>query len=363
MVQLDGGRFATSHSTTSTAASSTRTTASSGCSTSARRRSSSTTRSGCSQEAVDALFERRARGQRRAGQPRPEVTERHAQGQAGPLPPEPAGQARGLLRPIGDRVRPVAAPAPGGLPKLMALELFKPFIMSRLVERKAVEHQGGQEDGRLDGPRGLGRARGGHPRAPRAARTARRRCTAWASRRSSRCWSRARRSRSPAGLSRVQRGLRRRPDGGPPPAQRRGAGGGRVLMLSSNNILSRRTGRRWRSRRRTWCSARTTSRSGRTRTSSRRWTARKSGPARVPDGAGGTARVRARHGRARHALAEFRAPGRKGGHVLTTVGRIIFNDRIERALEEAMGEEFDRESYASSTRRSRSATSRASWTS
>src|SRR5688500_8852946 len=29
-----------------------------------------------------------------------------------------------------------------------------------------------------------------------------------------------------------------------------------------------------------------------------------------------------------HDLAEFRAPGRKGGHVLTTVGRIIFNDRI-----------------------------------
>ena len=27
-----------------------------------------------------------------------------------------------------------------GLPKLMALELFKPFIMSRLVERKAVQN-------------------------------------------------------------------------------------------------------------------------------------------------------------------------------------------------------------------------------
>src|SRR5687768_1360033 len=46
-----------------------------------------------------------------------------------------------------------------------------------------------------------------------------------------------------------------------------------------------------------------------------------------------------------HDLAEYRAPGRAGGHVLTTVGRIIFNDRIERALEEALGEEFDRESY------------------
>ena len=46
-----------------------------------------------------------------------------------------------------------------------------------------------------------------------------------------------------------------------------------------------------------------------------------------------------------HALAEFRAPGREGGHILTTVGRIIFNDRIERALEEALGEEFDRTTY------------------
>ena len=46
-----------------------------------------------------------------------------------------------------------------------------------------------------------------------------------------------------------------------------------------------------------------------------------------------------------HDLAEYRAPGRAGGHILTTVGRVIFNDRIERALEEALGEEFDRENY------------------
>jgi DNA-directed RNA polymerase subunit beta' len=46
-----------------------------------------------------------------------------------------------------------------------------------------------------------------------------------------------------------------------------------------------------------------------------------------------------------HDLAEFRASGREGGHVLTTVGRIIFNDRIERALERAMGEEFDSTGY------------------
>ncbi|MGI8557935.1 MAG: DNA-directed RNA polymerase subunit beta', partial [Solirubrobacteraceae bacterium] len=46
-----------------------------------------------------------------------------------------------------------------------------------------------------------------------------------------------------------------------------------------------------------------------------------------------------------HDLAEFRPMGREGGHVLTTVGRIIYNDRIERALEEALGVEFDVSTY------------------
>ena len=41
----------------------------------------------------------------RPGQPAAEVALRHAQGQAGPLPPEPARQARRLLRPLGDRLR------------------------------------------------------------------------------------------------------------------------------------------------------------------------------------------------------------------------------------------------------------------
>jgi len=46
-----------------------------------------------------------------------------------------------------------------------------------------------------------------------------------------------------------------------------------------------------------------------------------------------------------HDLAEFRPLGREGGHVLTTIGRIIYNDRIERALLEAMGDEFDPRQY------------------
>jgi DNA-directed RNA polymerase subunit beta' len=40
-----------------------------------------------------------------------------------------------------------------------------------------------------------------------------------------------------------------------------------------------------------------------------------------------------------HDQAEYRRAGR--GHFLTTVGRIIFNEKIERALAEALGDEFD----------------------
>ncbi|HWF50832.1 MAG TPA: DNA-directed RNA polymerase subunit beta' [Solirubrobacteraceae bacterium] len=47
-----------------------------------------------------------------------------------------------------------------------------------------------------------------------------------------------------------------------------------------------------------------------------------------------------------HDLAEFRQDGREGGHLLTTVGRIIYNDKIERALQEALGAEFTPGAYA-----------------
>jgi DNA-directed RNA polymerase subunit beta' len=46
-----------------------------------------------------------------------------------------------------------------------------------------------------------------------------------------------------------------------------------------------------------------------------------------------------------HDIAEFRPPGREGGHLLTTTGRIIYNDRIERALAEALGDQFDASKY------------------
>ncbi|HMS62358.1 MAG TPA: DNA-directed RNA polymerase subunit beta', partial [Solirubrobacteraceae bacterium] len=44
-------------------------------------------------------------------------------------------------------------------------------------------------------------------------------------------------------------------------------------------------------------------------------------------------------------LAEYRPLGREGGHVLTTVGRIIYNDRIERALQASLGDSFDEDEY------------------
>ncbi len=46
-----------------------------------------------------------------------------------------------------------------------------------------------------------------------------------------------------------------------------------------------------------------------------------------------------------HDIAEYRPRESDRGHVLTTVGRIIYNDRIERAVEAAMGEQFDASKY------------------
>ena len=45
-----------------------------------------------------------------------------------------------------------------------------------------------------------------------------------------------------------------------------------------------------------------------------------------------------------HDLAEYRRRHTQD-HILTTVGRIIFNERVQRALEEALGEEFDPSTY------------------
>ena len=114
-----------------------------------------------------------------------------------------------------------------GLPKLMALELFKPFIMSRLVERKSVQNIKAAkkyvdsmtpevwdvlEEVIAEHPVLLNRAptlhRLGHPGVRAGARRGQGDPGA------------------PARLPRVQRRLRRRPDGRPPAALRGGAGRG-----------------------------------------------------------------------------------------------------------------------------------------
>ena len=88
------------------------------------------------------------------------------------------------------------------------------------------EHQGRQEDGRLDDPGGLGRPRGGHPGAPGPAQP---RADAPPPG-SPGVRAGARRGQgdpgAPAGVSRVQRRLRRRPDGRARAAVSRGSGRG-----------------------------------------------------------------------------------------------------------------------------------------
>ena len=65
------------------------------------------------QESVDALFDNGRRGRAIHGreQAPAEVPVGHAEGQAGPVPAEPAWQARGLFRPVRDRGGPGAQAA------------------------------------------------------------------------------------------------------------------------------------------------------------------------------------------------------------------------------------------------------------
>ena len=103
-------------------------------------------------------------------QPCSEVPQRHAEGQAGSLPPEPARQARGLLGPFGHHRRPAAEAAPvrsAQADGARALQAVRDQAPDRPGSRP--EHQGGQASGRAHARASLGRARGDHPRAPRAA--------------------------------------------------------------------------------------------------------------------------------------------------------------------------------------------------
>ncbi len=144
-----------------------------------------------------------------------------------------------------------------GLPKKMALELFKPFIYNRLEKKGLVaDDQGGQGARRAGVDRGVGRARGGHPGPPGAPEP---RADAPPPRHPG-LRAGARRGQGdqdpPARLPGVQRRLRRRPDGGPRAAVAEGAdrGAGPDALLEQHPLAGARAGRS-RCRRRTSSSA------------------------------------------------------------------------------------------------------------
>ena len=96
------------------------------------------------QESVDAVRQRPPRPRHHRHQQAPaEVAGRHDQGQAGPLPPEPARQARRLLGRSVIVVGPTLKLHQCGLPKKMALELFKPVhLRQAAAPRPRHHHQG-----------------------------------------------------------------------------------------------------------------------------------------------------------------------------------------------------------------------------
>ena len=160
-------------------------------------------------------------------QPPAEVALRHAQGEVGPLPPEPPRQARRLLGPVGHRRRagaeapPVRPPEEDGPRALQAVHL-----PPARAEGAHDDDQGVEGARRAGAERGVGRARGGHQGAPGPPEP---RADAPPPRHPG---LRAGPHRGegdqdpPARLRGVQRRLRRRPDGRPRPALAEGAGRG-----------------------------------------------------------------------------------------------------------------------------------------
>ena len=121
------------------------------------------------QEAVDALFDngRRGRPVTGPGQPRAQVALRHVEGQAGPVPSEPARQARRLLGSFGDRRRS-AAPPPAVRSAQADGARAVQAVRHEAARRPRVraEHQECEAHGRARPSAGLGRARRGHQGAP-----------------------------------------------------------------------------------------------------------------------------------------------------------------------------------------------------
>ena len=163
----------------------------------------------------------------RAGEPAPQEPVGHAEGEAGSLPPEPAGQAGRLLGTVGHRDRP-DPPAP----PVRAAQADGPRAVQALRDEAAgrrrvrPEHQVGQAHGRAASSPGVGRARrrdqgapGPFEPCPHPAPPGHPGLRAGAGRGEGH-------PGPPAGVHRVQRRLRRRPDGRAPAPVRRGPGRG-----------------------------------------------------------------------------------------------------------------------------------------
>ena len=165
----------------------------------------------------------------RAGQQQPpaEIADRHDQGQAGPFPREPAGQARRLLRPQRDRRRSGAAPAP-----------VRAAQEDRLGTVPAVHHpppegvgprrhdQEREEDAGAEGRGGVGHPGRGDPEPSRAAESRPYAAPHGHPGLRAGAGRRQRHQAASAGVQGLQRRLRRRPDGGPFAAVDRGPGRG-----------------------------------------------------------------------------------------------------------------------------------------
>ena len=174
-----------------------------------------------------------------------EVAVRHAQGQAGAVPPEPAGQARGLLGPLGHRGRSALQLHQCGLPKQMALELFKPFVMKRLVDlNHGAEHQERQADGGAPAvDTQVWDVLEGHHRTPRAAQPGTHAAPTGIQAFEPQLIERARPSRSTRWCTAFNADF----DGDQMavhlPLSAEAQAEARILMLSSNNILSPANGK------------------------------------------------------------------------------------------------------------------------
>ena len=163
----------------------------------------------------------------RRRQPPAEVAFRHAQGQERPFPHEPARQARRLLGPFrhrhraGAQAQPVRSAEENGARPVRAVH-HPPPEGTRLRAHRAL----GQEDDRAPGIGRLGHPRGSHQGPSGAAQP--RADAAPSFDPGFRAGADRRRGdpRPSARLHRLQRGLRRRPDGRARAALGRGAAGG-----------------------------------------------------------------------------------------------------------------------------------------